>query len=114
MGFPWRKILKIGKTAGQIFLPDIVNDAIDRIEDKVIEMKSEGKQGWSGPEKQGEALQVILDGIIVAEGIANRDLLHDPVIEAAGKRAIDAVVEAKKALAELQAAVNLVKASKAA
>lgn len=112
MGFPWRRILTGAKLAGKVFLPGIVSDAIDRIEDTVVEMKAEGKAGWSNPEKQEKALGVALDAIVAVEGTLNRDLLDDPVVEAAGKRAIDAGVAFKKAVAEFQAAVALAKSAK--
>jgi len=113
MGFPWRQILGVGKTLSNIFLPGIVSDAIDRIEDTVIGFVQEGKAGWGGVEKQQKALELILDGIVVAEGIAKKDLLDNPTVDAAGRRAIDAVVAAKKAVAEFKATVELVKQAKA-
>jgi hypothetical protein len=112
MGIPWRKILTGAKLAGKFFLPGVVSDAIDRIEDTVIEMKAEGKAGWSNPEKQQKALGVALDGLIAVEGALNRDLLDNPVVEAAGKRAIDAGVAFKQAVAEVQAAIELAKSAK--
>lgn len=112
MGFPWRQILGVAKTVGNIFLPGVVMDAVDRIEDTVITMKAEGKAGWTGAEKQQQALGLILDGIVVAEGIAKKDLIHDPAIAQAGARAIDAAVAAQKAVAELQYVVALVKAAR--
>lgn len=113
MGFPWRQILGVGKTISNIFLPGIVSEAIDRIEDTVIAFKAEGKTGWASVEKQQKALELILDGIVVAEGIAKKDLLDNPTVDAAGRRAIDAMVSSKKALAEFKATVELVKSAKA-
>lgn len=108
----WRKLLGVVKQVGTLFLPDLVSDAIDRVEDNVSEMRKGGRQGWDGAEKQTAALEAVLNGLVIAEGLSDKDLLNDATVRAAGVKAIDAVHASKVALAELKEAVDLFRASK--
>jgi hypothetical protein len=108
----WRKVLQVGKNVGQMFLPKAVSDAIDAIEDNVEVMREGGKAGWTGAEKQDAALDTVLQGVAVAEGLSGKDLLHDPTVAAAGRRAIDAAHAAKVAAAEFASAIATFKAAR--
>jgi hypothetical protein len=108
----WRKVLGVAKNVGQMFLPEVVSNAIDAIEDNVSVMKKDGKQGWDGEQKQAAALDTLLQSVAVAEGLSGQDLFHDPTVLAAGKKAIDATHAAKVAVAEFAQTVATFKASK--
>jgi hypothetical protein len=108
----WRKVLDVGTSIGQMFLPKAVSDAIDQVEDNVETLIAGGKAGWSGPEKQAAALDTLLQGVVIAEGLKGEDLLHDPTVAAAGQRAIDATHAAKEAVAEFKAAIDTFKAAR--
>lgn len=108
----WRQILKTGLDVGQMFLPKAVSDAIDAVEENVETMIAGGASGWSGVEKQNAALSTLLNSVVIAEGIKGQDIYNDPLVLAAGRKAIDTAHAAKVAAAEFAETVKAFKAAK--
>lgn len=114
MKINWRKVLKTGLDVGQSFLPRVVSDAIDAIEDNVATMADDGLLGWDGPQKRLAAIDTVLKSVAVAEGVSKRDLVDDAAVAAATQQAIDAAHAHKVALADLTAAIRAFKAARVA
>lgn len=106
----WRQLLTTIKGIGQAFLPSVVSDLVDTIEDQVTDLVSEGKKGWSGPEKHAKVLETFLNSLLVYEGLKNEDVFNNEVIRTSGSKLINAVHAQKEATAEIISEIKRLKA----
>jgi hypothetical protein len=109
MKLQWRKILtvagQIGLNVIQGFLPSAISDVIDQVEDQATALIKSGQGGWSGPEKQSQALEIMLKLLAVKEGLDDGVIRTHPKIEAVGRELIDNAHQAKLLYAKFAAAI---------
>ena len=96
MGFPWKKLLGVGKALAGAFLPGIVISSINAIEDAAGEMK--------GGDKKAAVLKMAAAAVEGIEGAAEQDVVNNPAVVQATSNFIDAYVALMNAMAAVKAA----------
>lgn len=104
MGVPWKKIFGFGKVAASIFLPAIVVQSIDAIEEAAGELK--------GPDKKAAVLKMATAAVQGIEGAADKDVVNDAKVLEAASLVIDTTVAAKNAEALMRQAIAAAIAAK--
>jgi len=110
MGFPWKKLAKVGVAVGSVFVPGL-QAAIFAVEDNLPDLK--------GPQKKAAAIAMAEVVVATIEEAAGADVIKDDQVIEATSKFVDAFVAAQnaKAAAEearqaLMDAIASVKASK--
>jgi 2-phospho-L-lactate transferase/gluconeogenesis factor (CofD/UPF0052 family) len=109
MGFPWKRLITVGRAAGSLFIPGL-ETAIQAVEAGVVAIKN-----GSGPEKKAAAIAAAEATVRAIEGAADADLLDNAKVQEATGKFVDAYVASMNAQAlALQAKDDLVAAFAAA
>ncbi len=104
MGVSWKKIFGFGKVAASIFLPAIVTQSIEAIE--------EAAGGLKGPQKKDAVIAMATAAVKGIEGAIDKDVVNDPKVIEATSKFIDSYVAARNAEALLREAISAAKAAK--
>lgn len=91
MGFPWKKLLGVGKAAAAMFLPGIVITSINTIEEAAAEMK--------GSDKKAAVLKMSAAAVEGIEGALEKDVVNDPAVKEATANFVDVYVSLVNAIA---------------
>lgn len=94
---PWKTVFTTTKAIVEAMVPQIA--VAEEVVNEVKDLKKK-----TGAEKQAAVLSAVMKSITVAEGLSNKDLLNDPIVQRATGDVIDAVVALQNVLVKKAAA----------
>lgn len=94
---PWKSLFNVTKTIVEAAVPEIA--VAEGVVHEVMDLKKK-----TGAEKRAAVLEAVMKSVTVAEGLSNKDLLNDPLVQRATGDVIDAVVALQNVLVKKAAA----------